>query len=60
MKNWLNKPITWGSYLKFGGICSLVGIAITAAIWVVTFTNMIDNFKTWIDKSMYYVKMRKF
>lgn len=60
MKNWLNKPMTWGSYLKFGAICSLIGIAISAATMIITFTNVIDNFKTWIDESMNYVRMRRF
>lgn len=60
MKNWLNKPMTWESYLKFGAICSLIGIAISAATMIITFTNMIDDFKTWIDESMNYVRMRRF
>lgn len=27
--NWMDKPVTWGTYLKLTGICALIGTAIS-------------------------------
>lgn len=31
IKNFMNKPITWGGYFKLSGICALVGAIISGA-----------------------------
>ena len=33
MKNFMNKPITWGSYMKLCGVSMLFGMATTAYTW---------------------------
>lgn len=27
--NWMDKPVTWGGYLKLCGICTVIGTAIS-------------------------------
>lgn len=27
--NWLDKPVTWGAFLKLSGICTAIGAAIS-------------------------------
>lgn len=29
--NWMDKPVTWGAYLKLSGVCALIGTAISVA-----------------------------
>ncbi len=33
--NWMNKPITWGAFLKLGGIVTMVGTAIIGVCCIV-------------------------
>ena len=33
MKNFMDKPITWGGYLKLCGVSMLVSTVITGATW---------------------------
>lgn len=51
MKNWMNKPITWGGYMKLTGVCLLIGIAIDAIYIVATFTNVFDSLVEWIKST---------
>ncbi len=32
---WMDKPVTWGGYLKLAGICTAIGTAIGAVYCVV-------------------------
>ena len=45
MKEWMTTPITWGTYLKFGGICSLIGLAISGITYAIIFK---DDIKKWL------------
>lgn len=31
MKEFMNKPITWGAYFKLAGVCTLISMAFTGA-----------------------------
>ena len=55
MFNWTKKTMTWGGYMKFSGICTLIGVLITAGTWVYYFWDDISEFvtskfKRWIQK----------
>lgn len=51
--NWISKPITWGSYLKFAGICSAISMAIAAVeiVWI-----WWDEITDWLDRKLSRVK----
>lgn len=46
MKKWneiKDRPMTWGSYLKFGGIAAAVSVLISAAAYVCIFMDDIRD-----------------
>lgn len=36
-QKWTEKPITWGGYLKFGCVCSVISMMITAYYYIKLF-----------------------
>lgn len=35
--DWMDKPVTWGAYFKFAGICTVIGAvigAIECVLWM--------------------------
>lgn len=53
MKDWMNKPMTWGSYWKLAGICSVIGLAITGVSYAVLFKDEIMRWVKNIGKKHY-------
>lgn len=44
LMNWTKKPITWGGYLKFSGICAAISVVTTALTWVYIFRDEVAEF----------------
>lgn len=42
--NGMNKPITWGGYFKFAGICTAISLVITAIEITVIFWDEVSRF----------------
>ena len=55
-KDWTKKPITWGGYLKFGGICMAISLAFTAVSYVIIFWSEISD---WFENFKAKFKMKK-
>ena len=34
LRKWLDKPITWKDYFKFGATCCIIGMIYTAVFWI--------------------------
>lgn len=45
MKKFMEKPFTWGSYMKLCGVCSLISVLMGAAYYVAFCTNAVDSIR---------------
>lgn len=46
IKEWWNKPITWGGYMKFAGWSTLVSLILTIISWLIIFPPKIGKKKS--------------
>ena len=46
IKEWWNKPITWGGYIKMSGICTLISLLFSAVFWLIMFPPKIGKKKS--------------
>lgn len=49
-KNWMDKPFTWGGYLKLCGMGTAIGIIVSLAM---TWPYYSDNIRIWFDEKIH-------
>lgn len=55
IKNFMDKPITWGSYIRFGCICWLISMAIYGATMVYLY---FDNIRSKLEAISEKIRIR--